>query len=178
MVLGAIFVFLSYNFSKRTFSFPVLIFGLAIIFLSRTTSTLLEGMTLINAGPTVGLCIAGILGGAILIYVMAQLLGNTNPHSTDFGQFMMFGWHKCDDFAGMLLFGVVIVFLSVTTLWDQMFRSWEYARANASVQALATNPNKAKETKPQSAKAADTKKTAIKQLHKTAKLHSKAHTTN
>lgn len=139
MVLGAIFIFLSYNFSKRTFSWPVMILGLSFILLSRTTESLLLAMQMIHAGPTVAWCIGGLLIGAIVIYAMIELLKNTNPSSTTFGQYMFFGCCKWDDFGEILFVGVIVVGISALTLWQQMSRSWEYARANASVQALATH---------------------------------------
>lgn len=141
MVIGAIFVFLSYNFSKRTFSVPVLLLGLGFITLSRTVANSVESIMLAHAGPTISLCIGGILIGALIVFVMFEAFQNSQPHSTSCGQFMMFGWYKWDDFAEIMIWGALILLCSASTLYSEAERAFAYGRANQSVQAIEANKN-------------------------------------
>ncbi len=111
--------------------------------------------------------VGGIVGGILIVSLMIWLLMNTSPHSTDFGQFMIFGWFKADNFAEWLIGGLIILFIAGQALYSNTSRAIEYKRANDSVR-------KCEAERLARSKDAPTLATTKKTSHESTK-HKKAH---
>ncbi len=77
--------------------------------------------------------VGGIVGGALLVWLMIDLFSNTSPESTSFNQFFCFGFYKWDDFAQYLLIGLVIAAAGIYSLFQSTSRAIEYRGAYDSI---------------------------------------------
>lgn len=69
----------------------------------------------------------GIVIGIAIIKVMLNAFSNSSPFSQGFGEFFMFGAFKWDDYAGILIVGVLLAGWGICTLLSQTTSAIERA---------------------------------------------------
>ncbi|MBY0551941.1 MAG: hypothetical protein K2W95_31955 [Candidatus Obscuribacterales bacterium] len=124
--LGVCLTLAGYDYGQKKFRFITLVPGLALILGAPLIDRMIQCLILGGQFNDVVLAALIFLVSVIVTIFMSDALRETDPESTNWIQFALFGFHKWDELICFWIAGALIAGTSALYLTTTLFNAWNF----------------------------------------------------